>query len=731
MKIPRYSTGRSNVGLLEQGRSALRSPREAAAAAGAKYQAGVDIAGSVAESVFLYDKVKQENQKADDKLVLTRQSLETSTAIDKVYNDAAENNWTAEELEEELVSVIDASDAVLAELQHPENKRDMPTNLKLAKESLWETNRSKIIDYGIKRSTSELNAQWETAVQAKDVVTLSNLLSFAGDEEFGLKNPEQIAEWTSELDNLLIDEEATEIASEVELGYITGGMEKGEEEYDKLVNNTTMDADKKAAALVKAGVHRANFIRSQVDDRARENVAATMVVTVNSELAKSMQFSHDENMVALQTGEYGDPDGQEATNRWASVYRSIEAAKRAGSTVVDVSTAVAAGQILDPTNKNRDGLDGYVDVHVDATGMEVDEDEYFRFVADLSQTTGLLPQRERSGINSGVVSVEMAKKFLPLYEYLNDNNLLAPDLGLTDKAETMYSSVSALTKYGVSADDAIQTYLDAKDLTTEDKEALLIDYDKESSPSGAFSDVINSEFFAAADPFFDLRLSPETETKMELRYNAVRQEVYMATGGNITVADEVAEKSIKRGWGASNFGSSDPDDYTIQEDPLGHDMSEFQDQLITDLNGQNIIFQAYSDDGKFGTTKTLEPESITFHRIPQLEGEGRDGVRRYQVWSNGRPVVNLDTQRVVDFPITSAQAKNISRISSEKTVRGNEVERVTDRIAEIEDIIKTPATRQKYRRTKLKEELEGLKRELPNAIKRRDALTYVEPDLEE
>ena len=201
----------------------------------------------------------------------------------------------------------------------------------------------------------------------------------------------------------------------------------------------------------------------------------------------------------------------------------------------------------------------------------------------------------------------------------------------------------------------------------------------------------------------------------------------MDTLGNMSVAEEVAAKAIQRSWGASNFGTGDKDDYIIQENPLGYDMSGFESELITKLNATGNTFRVFDTYGEFTDTTSVDPESITFQEIPQQEGEGRDGVRRYQVWSNGRPLVNMDTGRVVDFPITSAEAANIS-----KTFRLREEELdiefgIRDRIHEIEmelkveEKVKSPYVDE----VALREELEGLRNALPEAGQRLKAAVEV------
>ena len=98
MKIPRYSQGQTNIGMLEQGRAALQSPQEAAAAAAGKYEAVKSISDIAASGLDAFTKAKEATQLADDELAFSRQSLITTTQIDQAYNDANENDLSADRL---------------------------------------------------------------------------------------------------------------------------------------------------------------------------------------------------------------------------------------------------------------------------------------------------------------------------------------------------------------------------------------------------------------------------------------------------------------------------------------------------------------------------------------------------------------------------------------------------------------------------------------------------------
>ena len=81
MKIPIYQGSGNTVGQLQSARGALQSPQQAAAAAAAPFNALTSITDTGGEALEAFDKAKQATQITDDKLALTRQSLQTDTEI--------------------------------------------------------------------------------------------------------------------------------------------------------------------------------------------------------------------------------------------------------------------------------------------------------------------------------------------------------------------------------------------------------------------------------------------------------------------------------------------------------------------------------------------------------------------------------------------------------------------------------------------------------------------------
>ena len=70
MKIQRYSSGATNVGLLESEKASLYSPEEAAAVAGAPYDAMSSVIKTAGDTVAQYQIVKDEMDIADKRKTL-------------------------------------------------------------------------------------------------------------------------------------------------------------------------------------------------------------------------------------------------------------------------------------------------------------------------------------------------------------------------------------------------------------------------------------------------------------------------------------------------------------------------------------------------------------------------------------------------------------------------------------------------------------------------------------
>jgi hypothetical protein len=745
MRLPRYTAGRSNVGMLEQERNALQSPQEAANAAGLGYKLGGELAGIAAETALKFDEVKRARQLEADKITYALGEANRTAA----YNMMSQDPALAEKMEADPEYFANSLKDI--NKQYTQGLTDLGDhNTRKGFQSLAETSSIKFlsqarvdldkVEFSIGKNRGEAGIK---ATLDSDDVDGAELM-YEASKQF--LNPVEEAQWEAKITDKRLEVASVAVAADVETAYLKDGMAGGEKAYDELINDTDLPAELKKKSILAATVHRQNFMRSQADEEDREKGEVIRTKTVYGAAAEVGEFSHANNDLALSNLEYGkDPKSSSAIAAWSTVFNKIDTYQKKQVGVLNVADAVTNGRILDPSKANRLLLDGYMEQQAEVLGMEVDSDEYFRLAANTAQATGTLPRREQLGLNGGYVSKEQAQKYFQLWSYLKDNDQLKPNLGLSDKANTMYMAMDSLVEYGTSPESAIEVIWNARDLKPADKDALDLDYGKEDDYTKTFKTLINTDFFDAADPTFSISFGPETETKMGMRYAEVRKAVYMATNGNIAAATDAADKAIKAGWGPSNFGNSDPSHYTIQENPLGKDMSTFQDIIISELNGlqregdfpaaqAGVTFNAYTDEG-YKQTKVLDKEAISFHEIPQMEENRRDGVRRYQVWHNGRPVVNMDTGMVMDFPITSSDARNITRVSDMKKQRADEVERIQDRIGELESTLSTRgelggakefgiSSGKDYRKEDLEAELAGLKRSLPEAKTRRDETKY-------
>ncbi len=107
MKVQRYVTGRSNVGMLEQGRAALRSPGEVAAEAAAPYEAVAGVAGAASELLLEQQKLKNSAIDAEDTIKTERSVTEFNADKKRLQTEIANDpNATADDYEAGIQALI-------------------------------------------------------------------------------------------------------------------------------------------------------------------------------------------------------------------------------------------------------------------------------------------------------------------------------------------------------------------------------------------------------------------------------------------------------------------------------------------------------------------------------------------------------------------------------------------------------------------------------------------------
>ena len=106
MKVQRYLYGQRNVGLLKEGRAALRSPEAVAREAALPYDTGAEVAGAASDVLFdLAAKQKETKIKTAAVNAQTQTSFMTN-AVENLPLEAERNNWTAEQMAENGKAIL-------------------------------------------------------------------------------------------------------------------------------------------------------------------------------------------------------------------------------------------------------------------------------------------------------------------------------------------------------------------------------------------------------------------------------------------------------------------------------------------------------------------------------------------------------------------------------------------------------------------------------------------------
>ena len=99
MKVQRYNVGRSNVGMLEQGRSALRSPAEVEKEKMAPYAAVAQVAGDVSEDLTKLQIAKNQVQDETDRLTTATSVKKVNTELAAARKQADQEKWTKDQFD--------------------------------------------------------------------------------------------------------------------------------------------------------------------------------------------------------------------------------------------------------------------------------------------------------------------------------------------------------------------------------------------------------------------------------------------------------------------------------------------------------------------------------------------------------------------------------------------------------------------------------------------------------
>jgi hypothetical protein len=254
MKIPRYTAGQtSNVGMMQEGISALESPEQAAAAAYAPYGAVSDIAATGAELAGVIQKTADEMDNAEDKITIAVDDGYMEQALKGAKKDADERSlsdptWTRENYEENVKAILEARREALGNLKNNKTRARALKLFDATAPMMMENARLDAINVQALKVSTAWQTDYNEAVANKDYERAELLLDIGLDTEDGTRpaivDAVKGAEARGKLAVLKKDEELTEEANRIQQIYYQD-KEAGMDELRAIFDNTEMDAEER------------------------------------------------------------------------------------------------------------------------------------------------------------------------------------------------------------------------------------------------------------------------------------------------------------------------------------------------------------------------------------------------------------------------------------------------------------------------------------------------------
>jgi hypothetical protein len=532
MKIPRFTAGQTNnVAMIQEGNRALQTPAQAAAFAAAPYAAVSDIADTAGDAINTYKSVKDEMDRADDKLTNAiedgyyEQALEQAKAehTERSLNDP---NWKQDDYLAEINAIHEARRGGLEQLKNPEVRQRSQQLFEANKNLL---NSAALYDANIIHA-NKVATKWQSsfneAIEAKDYAKAQMLLNLGRDDSTGKaivgELPGQEAQ--AKLDEMIKNQDFSDKADDLEkLAINDPAAAIAEIKAVSELGMNSEDTEKLERMLIGAFGQAQKIRKFEETERNDEyqNVANQDVLEL--QMGKSAFGSPDEIIAKYEANEYGDITDPATFKRVQQVLSAYGEKLKGDKSQSDFLERYRSPIAMEDIKSNREDFGRYLDAATE--GMTPEEAADFTMKA--VNHAGFPTQQMRTELKRGLLSQEGMKQTFPLFMALTslEKRFGASNLGLTDSEFSEYTYIKTAVEYSNDPDSlaaAVERLDDKKtnpltatnDVWTEEVyggktgSELMLDEFKEYSKSGQFE-----EHF-----FFDPEESPRNQlVKRELQ----------------------------------------------------------------------------------------------------------------------------------------------------------------------------------------------------------------------
>ena len=681
MKLPRYTTGRTNVAELSAARAAVRSPSEVARVQQAKFGAVATGLAGIGEVAAKISEVRQKAQLAKDEITFDTNENNITSAYKLLQNDPNldkpiqdDGTPTAEYFKRESEALIATYRKGVSDIENPEAKKRAEQLIAQREQKLRADMEGDLGVIESRVAEGTFIDSMEESLALGNTDGAKSLLTTA--YKNGLVDAKGRVKWSER-----IEKDANQQAAQERIDYINEGFSVSEEEGNKRLSETIKDkslSQEVRDMAIDGGEEKASEWGKARDDEVKAaEVTAILSFGNDSEKAKFGLMSYAQVDAAYSSGRYGDPKSVGAANKRNQLFGKITTAVDKKEVEMNIRETYESGRFMLDDKKHRDALSEYED----EVTSEMEPRDRLATIGEMSRTLGTVSTNTENILNTASKSEAALMQNLSLYRELTSDEKVQPTLHINAESESALEDASTLMDAGVGQTEAATIAF--KNQNPSELEKVQRDeswrMSEVESANKNYTNLLDSDIYE--EPGFGNVEDPPA--LMQVEYGAIYKAVYMQTGNSLA-AKNTADRAISRTWVMSNFNSADPDEYTVEKNGIPGDSRRIRSGIITEIDAET--YRIRKNDGTYKTGR-IDPEKVTFRPIDTDENGNRvygvehDGVPLYRVTDNGIEVATyvLDESKVSEYQDKTARLevtqKRISDIKLEESRLSQAVER--------------------------------------------------------
>ena len=645
MKVQRYLYGGTNVGQLQSGRAALRSPQEVAQEAAAPYQAVADVSKAISDGLLREEERQQKIQADEDAIQLKLMDeqvklFDVQMKNDQRYDDQIQPDGTTtgklmlEDYEEGIKEIQQGFEGI--------NNEKTRANAEKLFEMTKQAGRLKV-----RTLVNDKSEAWNVKAEFQ----FRELSVAAGDYDDARKQTEALLtndritqdQYETDMRQIRTAEVET-LSDEILYGFEQAHDVGRDTEFYAQVVDSDMDADVKAASITKMENQLGNYSRIQKKETALAKTAlietkTDMLVAIKT--GQPMPMTIDEFL--RKADAVGDPALSNEARGWRQefLFAGIAGAKSNGD-YQEFMVSRTNHVFLDNTTANQKHLQQEIEDGV-VEGMS--EEQVKQRAIDVQRDAGFLSFNAEQMFSTAKRDANYLAEIAPLWGEL----MLNPDINRSMDTDVEPSNQRLLTdtyramEAGVPPLEAAQGAIETSEMWEQNEPVMQARQTFYTTKNNGQKASIKS-FGNLVGDYYDnsnLPFRGQGEFVIEglgrdaqARYDEYFHTAFMQTN-NLETAALQANLEFKQNHSMNNLNG----EWNIELHGVKGNVNYIRKDYAKNNSGEAVMF--VGDNGLTGSTLG-DLDDLQF-RNPTPAKNGK----RYEVWNGDSPVMQ-DIERTVD-----------------------------------------------------------------------------------